>query len=177
VIPLSKDSAKEQTQAHGEAFRFQLEILKMEIQTIDGIVGRMDEITQTTKNWAVLTWAGGLAAALGSADLRKYAVLTAALPLVFWYTDAQWRRLQRRSTFRGAKIREFLNSPVLQESFASGKLVGFIVHDPIGWQYKGSEEYRNWVSMRKTLQYREIAGFYGFQVVFSLLAGLFFLVL
>lgn len=163
------------SQPQKEALLFQLEILKMEIQTIDGIVARMDEITQTTKNWPILTWAGGLAAVLGSSDLRKYAVLTAILPIVFWYTDAQWRRLQRRSTFRGAKIREFLNSPALQESFASEKLVNFIVHDPIGWQYRGSEEYGKWVSMRKTLQYREIAGFYGFQVVFSLIVGLYFL--
>lgn len=160
-------------QSQKEAFLFQLEILKMEIHTIDGIVGRMDEITQTTKNWAILTWAGGLGASLGSADLRKYAVLTALLPIVFWFTDAQWRRLQRRSTFRGAKIREFLNSPALPESFAKGKLVDFVVHDPIGWQYKGSDEYGKWVSMRKTLQYKEIAWFYGFQVLFSLLVGLY----
>jgi hypothetical protein len=135
----------------------------------------MDEITQTTKNWAVLVWAGGLAAALGSSDLRKYVMLTAVLPLVFWYTDAQWRRLQRRSTFRSAKIREFLNSTDLQESFSLCKLVNFVVHDPIGTQYKGSEGYRNWVSMRKTLQFREIAAFYGFQIAFSLIVGLYFL--
>ena len=102
-------------------------------------------------------------------------MLTAVLPLVFWYTDALWRRLQRRSTLRSAKIREFLNSKALQESFASRSLVGFVVHDPIGWQYRGSEEYRDWVSMRRTLQYREIAGFYGFQVAFSLVVGLYFL--
>jgi hypothetical protein len=175
VISLSQESPHPELQPNREAFLFQLEILKMEIQTIDGIVGRMDEITQTTKNWAVLVWAGGLAAALGSSDLRKYIMLTAVLPLVFWYTDAQWRRLQRRSTFRGAKIREFLNSPALQESFSSSKLVNFVVHDPIGSQHKGSEGYRNWVSMKKTLQYKEIAAFYGFQVAFSLIIGLYFL--
>ena len=174
MIPLSKESPDQEPRSNREAFLFQLEILKMEIQTIDGIVGRMDEITQTTKNWAVITWAGGLAAVLGSSDLRKYAVLTAILPLVFWYTDAQWRRLQRRSTFRSAKIREFLNSPALQESFAAGKLVGFIVHDPIGRQHKGADGYSSWVSMRKTLQYKEIAVFHGFQVAFSLVVGLYF---
>ena len=161
--------------ARRETLLFQLEILKMEIRTIDGIVARMDEITQTTKNWAVLTWAGGLAAVLGSSDLRKYAILTAVLPLVFWYTDAQWRRLQRRSTFRAARIRDFLNSPALVASFASGTLQGFVVHDPIGFQYRSSSEYRRWVSLQRALQYREIAGFYGFQVAFSVIIGLYFL--
>jgi hypothetical protein len=172
---MSSDRHSAITQPQRDAFLYQLELLKMEIQTIDGIVGRMDEITQATKNWAILTWAGGLAAVLGSSELRNYAILTAVLPLVFWYTDAQWRRLQRRSTFRAAKIREFLNSPALHESFATSTLVDFTVHDPIGWQYKGSEEYRKWVSMWKTLRYGEIAGFYGFQVVFSVIVGLYFI--
>lgn len=159
------------------AFEFQLEILKMEIKTIDSIIGRMDEITQTTKNWAVLTWAGGLAAALGKEDLRKYIILTAILPFVFWYIDAQWRRLQRRSTYRAHKIREFLNSDALQKSFASSTLVDFTVHDPIGWQYRGTEEYGKWVTMRRTLQYKEIAGFYGSLVLISLILGIYFAVI
>jgi hypothetical protein len=157
-----------------EAFLFQLDILKMEIETINTIIGRMDEITQATKNWAVLTWAGGLAAVLGTEDLRKYIGLTAILPFVFWYADAHWRRLQRRSTFRAYKIGEFLNSTLLQKSFASGALVDFTVHDPIGWQYKGTGEYRDWVSIRRTLQFKEIAGFYGSLVLISLILGIYF---
>lgn len=37
-------------------FDFQLEILKKEIDSIKAIIARMDTITQTTKNWAIVTW-------------------------------------------------------------------------------------------------------------------------
>ena len=49
MIPLTEDSADKESQANEEAFHFQLEILKMEIQTIDGILGRLDEMAQFYK--------------------------------------------------------------------------------------------------------------------------------
>ena len=158
-----------------EALTYQLELLKMEIENINEIIGRMDEITQTTKNWAIVTWAGSIGLALGEPTLRAYIVLTAVLPLLFWYIDAHWRRLQARSTFRVAKIREFLNDERLVKSFEQKKLVGFVVFDPTGQQYKGSDEYKKATSIQHTVRYAEVRVFYLVLVLISLsVGGLFF---
>ena len=154
---------------------YQLEMLKLEIETINGIVDRIDGITQTTKNWAVVTWAGGLGLALQHQELRRFVILTAALPLLFWYIDAVWRRLQARSTYRIAKIREFLNDERLSRSFSLGRLCDFSVLDPVGTQYKGTAEYEQHVRLGRTLRYREIRVFYLVPALLSAALGLFFL--
>ena len=157
-----------------EALKYQLDLLKMEIETANEIIGRMDEITQTTKNWAIVTWAGSFALALREQTLRPYIVLTAVLPLLFWYIDAHWRHLQARSIFRLAKISEFLNDERLVKSFEQKHLVGFTVFDPTGRQYKGSDEYKKATSVRRTMRYVEIRVFYLVLALISLGVGALF---
>jgi hypothetical protein len=157
-----------------EALTYQLELLKMEIEITNEIIGRMDEITQTTKNWAIVTWAGSIALALGEPTLRAYIALTAVLPLLFWYIDAYWRRLQARSIFRVAKIHEFSNDERLVKSFEQKKLVGFTVFDPTGRQYEGSDEYKKATSIQRTIRYPEVRVFYLVLVLISLGVGVFF---
>lgn len=47
-------------------------ILEKEIDTINDIIARMDGITQATKNWAIVTWAGSIALALSKPELLQY---------------------------------------------------------------------------------------------------------
>ena len=157
-----------------EALTYQLELLKMEIETADGIIGRLDETTQTTKNWAIVTWTGSIALTLSEPTLRAYIALTAVLPLMFWYIDAYWRRLQARSIFRVAKIHEFLNDERLVKSFEQKKLVRFTVYDPTGRQYKGNDEYKKATSIQRTIRYPEISVFYLVLVLISLGVGALF---
>lgn len=138
----------------------QLKILEVEIETINGIAARMDEITQKVKNWAVITWAGSIALLLGNQSLRVYLPLTGVLPLLFMFTDIQWRYLQRRSMFRIRKISEFLNDGRLGQSITEGRLVSFLVLDPAAKTYKGDHEYQSYVSRRRVLTFPEIAWFY-----------------
>jgi hypothetical protein len=158
-----------------ESLKYQLDILKSELQSIDQIIERMDEITQTTKNWAIVTWAGIIAIAIGQPDLRIYIVFTFVLPLFFWLIDAHWRHLQRRSIFRVLKIQEFLNDGRLLKSFQRKMLADFIVYDPIGHQYRGLPEYENYVSTWSVLNFESIRNFYLGLALISLALGLFFI--
>ena len=153
---------------------YQLDLLKLELGTINGIIERIDGITQATKNWSVVTWAGGVGLALSQPALRRFVVLTAILPMLFWFIDAVWRRLQARSIYRMRKIREFVNNDGLARSFEMGRLHGFVVLDPTGTQYKDAPDYEAFVSLRRTLEYREVATFYAVPVLVSILLQLLF---
>ena len=137
-------------------FEFQLELLKGEIDTINTIIGRMDTITQATKNWAIVTWTGSVGFSLGNSEARPYLAATAILPLIFWIIDATWRRLQKRSVYRAKKISEFINEGGLLEAYKNQKIDKFMVLDPIGYSHKYESEYRSYVTMRNTLFYREV---------------------
>lgn len=166
----SSEKETKPTKAETEGLNFQLAILKDELEHIQNTIARMDEITQTTKNWAILVWGGSILLALGDPVLRDYLFFTAFLPLLFWYIDGRWRYLQRRSGFRAQKISQFLNDGRLTASFQKGKLINFTVYDPIGSQYHVNKdpEYANYVSMRKALSYAEVLGFYGALVLVSI---------
>ncbi|WP_420627196.1 hypothetical protein [Candidatus Leptofilum sp.] len=170
------ERAPKPTKAETESLSFQLAILKDELEHIQNTIARMDEITQTTKNWAILVWGGSVLLALGDPVLRDYLFFTALLPLLFWYIDGRWRYLQRRSSFRARKISQFLNDGRLTDSFQMGKLTNFTVYDPIGSQYdaKKDPDYANYVSMRKALSYAEVMGFYGALVLVSIFLALIF---
>jgi len=155
--------------------QFQLDILKHELDTVAEIIGRIDHITQTTKNWAIVTWTGSVGLALTQTDLRQYVIITAVLPLLFWFIDAWWRRLQRRSVYRSQQITAFLNDERLVQSFAEKRVVGFDVFDPVGVSHKGDDEYKNTVTLRKTLFFPEVAVFHLTLAVISIGLGVRFL--
>ena len=145
------------TQSPAErCFEYQLEILGKEIEYLDRIIGRMDTITQATKNWAIVTWTASVGFALGSEQLRPFGGATAVLPLIFWLIDGTWRRLQKRSVYRTRKISEFLNEGGLAASLKQGKLVNFHVFDLVGSGHAGDEEFKDYVSLKKTLFFREV---------------------
>jgi hypothetical protein len=155
--------------ANQECLKYQLEVLKEEIRTINDIVARMDTITQATKNWGIVTWTASIGFILSKPDLRAFVGGTAILPLIFWVIDATWRHLQRRSTYRGAQISAFLNDGRLTRSFANQKLCDFTVFDPTGVTHKSEASYHRHASLRKTLFYREVYAIYFSLATVSLL--------
>ena len=162
-------------EARKESFQYQMDLLKMEIQTIDNIIQRMDSMAQTTKNWAIGIWTGSIAFTLSEPELSKFVILSAVTPILFWYIDASFRRIQARSIYRGQKIREFLNSDNLISSYENHKLVDFIVFDATGTQYKGKGGFDKFASVKRTLNFPEVRGFYLVLIVISVVMGLFFL--
>ncbi len=161
--------------ARKEAFQYQLELLKMEVQSIDNIIARLDGMAQATKNWAIGIWTGSIAITLSQPELRKFVIVSAVTPILFWYVDGYFRRLQTRSIFRSRKISEFLNSESLVKSFEQNGLVDLIVFDTTGVQYRGTQEYKEFASLRRTLNFREVRDFYWVLILISIVMGVFFL--
>lgn len=158
-----------------ESFQYQLDLLKMEIGIIDKAIARLDEINHHHKNWAILTWAGSIAVGLGQADLRRYIILTAVLPILFWIITARWASFVRGFIFREDKISQFLNDGRLLESFKQKRLVDFTLLDPRGFQHKMTDEYKQKVNIWRSLKYPEISILYLGMVFMSIAVGLFFI--
>ena len=166
---------KSQTTIPNGVLQLQLDILKQELDTISQIIGRIDGITQTTKNWAIVTWTGSLGFMLAREDLRQYIIITAILPLLFWFVDAWWRRLQGRSVYRTQQIRDFLNGERLVDSFSQLRVVNFTVFDPTGISHKNDPKYKKTVTLRRTLFYKEVGVFYLTLAIISIGLGLLFI--
>lgn len=175
VNPSSLSAGSNLIDSEAESFKFQLDILKTEIELIDRAIARFDGITQSLKNWAVVIWAGSVALTLRQPDLRDFMIYTTVVPLLFWYIDAWFRHLQKRTTYRQKKIAEFLNDERLVESFSNHKLVNFKVLDPVGIQYVGTKEYREATKLWRIFKFREISVFYGGLAAISLVMGIGFL--
>lgn len=154
-----------------ESFRCQLDFLKLELETINAITGRIDGITQAVKNWCVGIWAGSIALLL-SQHQEGLVFFTAVLPIPFWFVDAWWRQTQRSFIFRSSKISEFLNSDRLIESFRQRRLVDFTVLDPKGRQYSHLPEYKRFRSVGRIMRFRSVAVFYLGLSTMSVIAGL-----
>ncbi len=159
-----------------QSFNYQLDFLKMEYQAINEMIKRIDEITQKNKDWAVLIWAGSISGAISKVELRQYVILTAILPLLFWFLDAWWRRIQRTGAFRIEKISDFLNGPQLVESFKKHTLVDFHVVDPRSRKYKSLPDLKQYSRVSRTMWFKEVAVFYIGLITVSLALGIFFLV-
>lgn len=168
----AQSDVHEQLLSDGAALRFQLDVLKREIESVDEIIGRIDDITQKTKNWAIVTWTGALGLALTHDELRQYAVLTMVLPLVFWFVDAQWRSLQKRTVYRSRKISEFLNNQKLLESFDQQRIIDFTIFDPVAHSHRKEPGYKEYTSIRKTLFFPEVLAFYFPLAIISAFVGM-----
>lgn len=154
-----------------ECLKFQLDLLKGEIQSIDEIIARMDNITQTTKNWSIVTWVASIGFMLGNEDAKPFLAATAILPITFWIIDATWRRIQQRSIYRSQQIYEFVNDGRLLTAFEKLKIENFTVLDPTGLSHKKEEKYRSYVTLRSTLFYREVWLIYWTLALVSLILG------
>jgi hypothetical protein len=94
----------------GNLFLRQFDLLKKELDLIDGAIRQIDDITKGIKNWAIVTWTASVGVSLASNELKTYVWLTAFIPILFWLLDASYRRVQRTFIGRNREIREFINS-------------------------------------------------------------------
>jgi hypothetical protein len=159
-----------------QAFNYQLEMLKTEIGIINQTIARFDEHARATRNWAVVTWAGSIAIALGNQDLRQYIVLTGILPIIFWLIDARWTSVLRGFLYRQKKVSEFLNDPKYAQSFKEKHLIDFKLLDPKGRQYENNTDYKKSVSLWGAMwKYGEVTFLYFGLMLISVGLGLFFI--
>lgn len=155
-----------------QSFQFQLECLKLEVETINQTIERIDNTTNTFKSLSFTIWITIVSLVIAN-NYKSYILMTLLIPLAFWYLDARWRRLQRQFIFRSRKIAEFVNSPRLTESFTQNRLVDFNVMDPRGVQYKNNQEYQKFASIWQTARFRSVSTFYLIIIALTLIIGIF----
>lgn len=153
-----------------DKFEYQLDILKLEIETINSAIRQMDQTTEQIKNWTVLIWAAATGAAITKQELNHYIIFTAAIPLAFWFVDGWYRRIQRRFIWRTNEIHEFLNGEWLTKSFEAGEIQGFDLFDPAARKSKDQPKYQEFISIRRTMRFGSLYIFYGFLISISVLA-------
>ena len=146
-----------------ELFEYKLSILQKELDTINQIIERHDNFTQTTKNWTIVVWIGVTSFILKDSpteNVKQLLLLTPIIPLLFWYVDATWRRLQNRSIFRSDKISAFFNSKEFEEAYKNYDSSKIEVWDVVGRKYIEDTKYKRKTSLWRIIRFRSIAGFY-----------------
>jgi hypothetical protein len=105
-------------------FDIQLELLNVELKSIDGAIRQHDAIAMSVKNWAVVTWTASLGFSLKEPALLQFIGYTAVIPLVFWFVDGSFRRIQRTFIARVEQISAYLNSNEFKEAATTGATIG-----------------------------------------------------
>ena len=150
-------------------FEYQLDILKVEIETINASIRQMDKMGESIKNWAILIWAAATGAAISQDKLNSYIALTATIPLAFWLVDTWYRRIQRKFIWRSIQISKFLNDGRFSQSFEQQQLVGFDLFDPKS-RLDQSDEYDRFVGWRRVMMFRSLSLLYLSLATMSVLA-------
>ena len=150
-------------------FEYQLDILKLEIQTINASIQQMDKMGESIKNWAILIWAAATGASITQDKLNPYIALTATIPLAFWLVDTWYRRIQRKFIWRSIQISKFLNDERLARSFEQQQMVDFDLFDPKSRLDQG-EDYDRFVGWRKVMMFRSLSLLYLSLAAMSVLA-------
>jgi hypothetical protein len=155
------------TDARAAALAFQLEMLKVEVDTVNATIRQMDEITKNVKQWSIVLWTGAVGGALVTPRLTPFVGATAAIPILFWVVDAWYRVMQRRFVWRSLEIMDFLNDGALEESFERGQLVKLTVLD-VGARRSRGAAYRDFTDWRRVIRFREFTQLYGGLLAFSI---------
>lgn len=153
------NNSTEDTRPVNLAFAFRLEVLKKELDSIDNSIRKIDDIGNSIKNWAILSWTGTVAAILGKPELYCYALVSALPPLIFLLVDAHWRKVQRRLSYRQRLIADFINSKDLDKAFELGQM-SFQVLDPVARKSNSHPDFQNYISLRRILKFPTISLIY-----------------
>jgi len=152
-------------------FAYELELLKVELETITSSIRQMDEITKDTKHWTIVLWTAAVGGALATPSLHVFVGLTAVIPLLFSYVEASYRQIQRRFIWRSEFIGRLIRSGKLQEAFEQQSMAAFNLWDPAGW-YTGGKECRDFASIRHVISFPSLYLLYGGLTLVSVVLGL-----
>ena len=176
-----------------DLLQVKLDILKIEIETINSAILNKDETTRQIKNWAITLWLGatGFAATqhidAPSAATAVWALATVAIPASFMMLELHHRRIQRKFIWRAGKIHSFINGLdeawSLSKAIASNGETDFRFYDPGGENWRrelGGDEAKKFEAFISQLNLlktnKRIYMLYGVLALFSaLLAGFGFL--
>ncbi|MCI5143840.1 MAG: hypothetical protein D3909_19385 [Candidatus Electrothrix sp. ATG1] len=152
-----------------EPFEYRLELLKWELDSIESSIRKIDDLGNSTKNWAIITWIGAITVLMREPPLHKVIYITALPPLLFMLVDAHWRSIQRMFMFRMNKISDFMNSTDFDKACSEKDLSNFYVLDPISRKDKGREELHNYIALKRILRYPTVSMLYIGQALLSII--------
>ena len=164
----------------------ELDLLKIEIETINGAILNKDETTRQIKNWAITLWLGatGFAATQHlddpTASTAVWALATVAIPASFLILELHHRRIQRKFIWRAGKIHKYINGLddawSLSETITNKGKTDFRFYDPGGESWRreiGGAESDNFEAFISQLNLfkknKSISVLYGLLALFSIL--------
>jgi hypothetical protein len=147
-----------------------LEAIKQELDHIESAIRKIDDIANSIKNWAIVTWGGSIALLLNDANLRNYIMITAILPIAFLLVDARWRKVQRSFIYRIGLISKFLNKDDIDQRLCKSLGDDFVLLDPRA-RFKHGEDYRDFVGIRKVLRFGTVSWLYIAMFLMSISLG------
>lgn len=145
---------------------YKLDLLKLEIQTINSAIIEKDQMCRQIKQWAVTLWV----AAVGFAGVRHidqpslssslWAASTGLIPIFLCILDLYTKRLQRKYVWRSRLIHRFLNDVdySLKRALTDGDIKEFRIYDPSGafWledlSSTQNQDFANYISVVKLLR-------------------------
>ena len=144
---------------------YKLDLLKVEIDTINKAIINKDETSRQIKNWTVTLWVGAVGF-VGSQHFSSpntvttiWALSTAFIPLSFFILDLLNKRMQRKFIWRAQKIHYFVNDIgwSLKASVKAGDIEDFRIYDPGGenWRRESSSDeskrFVKFISLRRLM--------------------------
>lgn len=157
------------------AFAFQLDILKKELDHLNSSIDKIDTITQSIKYWTIGLWSGAILLAIGKekevTHFQGHYLYTTTIPLLFWFVDGWYRRIQRGFIYRTVQISKFLNSSDFIISFEKQILVGLHLFDLRGRMSGENRELLKFTSIWKTLFFPSVCIFYMSLIIFSVVTS------
>jgi hypothetical protein len=136
-----------------EAFAYQLDLLKNEIDVVNSTIRQMDDISKSLKEWCITVWAASTGGALATPELRPYVWATGAIPLLFWAVDSFHHVVQRKFIWRSLRIMDFVNDARLLQSFEQRRLVDFVLLD-VGNRRSQGDGFKEFTAWHRVAAFR-----------------------
>ena len=154
-----------------EIFELQWELLKHEIEINKSSVAQMHEFGQSIKNWTILLWAASIGGALTQQGFSQYTIFITAIPLLLWFVEASYRKIQSKFLFRWDEMKEFVNSDKLARSRQEGHFIDFTLLDVLGTETKATK-YKKMTRLGRIMRYKSMYIFYGSLSFFTIIIWL-----
>jgi len=158
-----------------EIQEIRFETIQKELDHIESAIRKIDDIANSIKNWAIVTWGGSIALLLKEPGFQKFLLITAVLPIAFLLVDARWRKVQRSFIYRLNVIGRFLNRDDIDQRLCKPLGDEFVLLDPRAKLSHG-EDYDDFVSIKKVLKFRTVSWLYIGMVAMSIMIGVIALV-
>lgn len=148
-------------------FDLEWQLLLKEIEINKSSIAQMHEFGKSIKNWTILLWSMTVGGALTNSVFHKYIILIVAIPLLFWFVEYCYRKIQSQFLYRMEEIKEFVNSENLSESKEKGFFSNFKTLYLLG-EKRESKSYIEKTRWRKIFFYKSCYIFYGSLSLFTI---------